>query len=85
MSHHISITGQITPDQIPMIAENGLKPLLIIVLMVKSQASQPVQRLKQLLPTQASLIKKYLLLVVSLTNITSKNLRISLIRLSSQC
>ena len=23
MSHQISITGQITPDQVPMIAENG--------------------------------------------------------------
>ncbi len=28
MSHQISITGQITPDQIPMIAENGFKTII---------------------------------------------------------
>ncbi len=28
MSHEISITGQITPDQVPMIAENGFKTII---------------------------------------------------------
>lgn len=28
MSHKISITGQITPDQVPMIAENGYKTII---------------------------------------------------------
>ena len=28
MSHQVSITGQITPDQIPMIAENGFKTII---------------------------------------------------------
>ncbi|WP_201527331.1 MULTISPECIES: TIGR01244 family sulfur transferase [Psychrobacter] len=28
MSHEISITGQITPDQVPMIAENGIKTII---------------------------------------------------------
>ncbi|MES1963900.1 TIGR01244 family sulfur transferase [Psychrobacter sp. AH5] len=28
MSHQISITGQITPDQVPMIAENGFKTII---------------------------------------------------------
>ena len=28
MSHEVSITGQITPDQVPMIAENGFKTII---------------------------------------------------------
>ena len=28
MSHQISITGQITPDQVPMLAENGFKTII---------------------------------------------------------
>lgn len=28
MSHEISITGQITPDQVPMLAENGFKTII---------------------------------------------------------
>ena len=28
MSHQVSITGQITPDQVPMIAENGIKTII---------------------------------------------------------
>ncbi|MEH6666416.1 MAG: sulfur transferase domain-containing protein, partial [Psychrobacter sp.] len=28
MSHEVSFTGQITPDQVPMIAENGFKTII---------------------------------------------------------
>ncbi len=28
MSHNISITGQVTPDQVPMLAENGIKTII---------------------------------------------------------
>ncbi|BFM04166.1 hypothetical protein Psyaliredsea_28130 [Psychrobacter alimentarius] len=28
MSHQVSFTGQITPDQVPMIAENGFKTII---------------------------------------------------------
>ncbi len=28
MSHQVNFTGQITPDQIPMIAENGFKTII---------------------------------------------------------
>ena len=28
MSHQVSMTGQITPDQVPMIAENGFKTII---------------------------------------------------------
>ena len=85
MSHQVSITGQITPDQIPMIAENGLKPLLIIVRMVKNRTSQPVLRLKPLLKRQDWLTKKYPLLVVSSIRTMLKSLLTFSIKLTNQC
>ena len=40
MSHQISITGQITPDQVPMIAENGFEAIGVNAIANKSGVSK---------------------------------------------
>ena len=85
MSHQVRITGQITPDQVPMLAENGFKTI-INNRPDGEEPGQPTSAEIEAAATEAGLlIKKSPLPVVSSIKTMSKSLPTFLIKLSSPC